>query len=718
MGRNVNNHGNSCTTTPFKDNSQKRKQSVRNMNKNANRKIIKKFETSIISIILLISGISVVMLAAIPAIACHYTVGTFESDFTTEKTTFSIGETVYGRGNAYGYDYKLKLRIKDPDGTIVYHSDEAQYEITGSFELNHSAKTGLWIIQLGIYKCCSWHWSTDSDRMAYFTVTDTNFTLTVNVTGEGSVEIDPDKPGYHYGEVVTLTAIPESCYNFSHWSGDISGSENPAQIIMTEDKAVTAHFVQNQYTLTVKVVGNGSVEKDPDLLIYPCGTIVNLTAIPDKGFIFSHWDGDFECDHAVYCDCNPLRVNMVRNRTITAFFTTEINYYRLRVSIEGNGSVAIDPEKELYEEGELVNLTANAEPGWSFVNWKGDLNSDNSSENITMDSDKSIVAHFEQNLYTLTINIDGCGSVEIDPIQEGYLHGTLVNLTALPDLDNNFDHWSGDLTGTNVTEQINMTEDKNITAHFVASQSGGGGGDPPSGNGGTTTTGSGSGPKDPEPPVAVADGPYSGNEKEYIKFNGSKSSDSDGHIVSYDWDFGDGQSGNGMIVSHSYPFAGEYKVILTVTDDDGLTSSNNTVVTIIEVNNLPSDPVITGPTVGIVGEIYRFSFVSEDDDYRIKYIIDWGDLFTTESESTIPGHVFKASHQWLKPGSYTIKVTADDGKDNSTTELQIEINEPETQNIPEENNFILIILALLALMFLLLFLILAKKSKKDDEEQS
>ncbi|MGD9999425.1 MAG: PKD domain-containing protein [Ilumatobacteraceae bacterium] len=53
----------------------------------------------------------------------------------------------------------------------------------------------------------------------------------------------------------------------------------------------------------------------------------------------------------------------------------------------------------------------------------------------------------------------------------------------------------------------------------------------------------------------------------------SASSDSDGTIVSYAWDFGDGTTGTGQIATHAYAEAGSYTVKLTVTDDKGATAS-------------------------------------------------------------------------------------------------------------------------------------------------
>jgi len=84
------------------------------------------------------------------------------------------------------------------------------------------------------------------------------------------------------------------------------------------------------------------------------------------------------------------------------------------------------------------------------------------------------------------------------------------------------------------------------------------------------------------PPVADANGPYSGNVGDAITFDGSGSSDADGAIVAWDWDFGDSNTGIGVSPSHSYTSAGTYTVTLTVTDDSGATNSADSTATISE----------------------------------------------------------------------------------------------------------------------------------------
>jgi len=81
-------------------------------------------------------------------------------------------------------------------------------------------------------------------------------------------------------------------------------------------------------------------------------------------------------------------------------------------------------------------------------------------------------------------------------------------------------------------------------------------------------------------PVADSGGPYNVNSKKTIQFDGTGSSDSDGQVLIYFWDFGDGAVGVGAKPAHQYALGGIYTVKLTVRDNLGGTSSNTTTATI------------------------------------------------------------------------------------------------------------------------------------------
>ncbi|WP_456478634.1 outer membrane protein assembly factor BamB family protein [Geoglobus ahangari] len=91
------------------------------------------------------------------------------------------------------------------------------------------------------------------------------------------------------------------------------------------------------------------------------------------------------------------------------------------------------------------------------------------------------------------------------------------------------------------------------------------------------------------PPVAMfAVSKTSAKTNEILTFNASQSYDPDGTIVNYTWDFGDGGSGRGAVVTHAYTAPGTYTVNLTVTDSDGAFSHCVKTVTIKEVQTQPS----------------------------------------------------------------------------------------------------------------------------------
>ncbi len=81
-------------------------------------------------------------------------------------------------------------------------------------------------------------------------------------------------------------------------------------------------------------------------------------------------------------------------------------------------------------------------------------------------------------------------------------------------------------------------------------------------------------------PVAKSGGPYHGNLRNPVQFEGNASSDTGGQILLYFWDFGDGSYGSGEQVSHQYTSRGPFTVTLTVRDNLGAEASESTTVTI------------------------------------------------------------------------------------------------------------------------------------------
>jgi uncharacterized repeat protein (TIGR02543 family) len=308
--------------------------------------------------------------------------------------------------------------------------------------------------------------ASDSSERRYYhnyrSLSGIQYSLTVNTTGTGSGSVTLDPPGgfYDEGANVTLTATAAPGSVFSGWSGDLTGSTNPGNIVMNGNKSVTATFTQvPQYTLDVNISGSGTVALDPPGGVYNQGTTVTLTATPQAGWEFTGWGG------ALAGTTNPTTIVMDANKTVSANFQP-VQTYLLTVNTVGSGNVELTPPGPIYNEGAVVSLLAQPAPGWRFTGWSGDLSGTTNPQSLTMDSDKTVTATFVAE-YTLTVNAVGSGNVTVDPPNGPYLAGTQVTLTANPAPSWVFSGWSGDATGSTNPVTITMDGDKEVTATFA-----------------------------------------------------------------------------------------------------------------------------------------------------------------------------------------------------------------------------------------------------------
>ncbi|MBT8351599.1 MAG: hypothetical protein KJO26_10250, partial [Deltaproteobacteria bacterium] len=72
----------------------------------------------------------------------------------------------------------------------------------------------------------------------------------------------------------------------------------------------------------------------------------------------------------------------------------ENRLFSVTIDVVGSGNVKIDPEKDYYAKGSLITMTATAKSGWLFGEWRGDLDSSDNPERISINSDMTITAVF------------------------------------------------------------------------------------------------------------------------------------------------------------------------------------------------------------------------------------------------------------------------------------------------------------------------------------
>jgi hypothetical protein len=444
-------------------------------------------------------------------------------------------------------------------------------------------------------------WCTATFVQAGTSIHDYRLYVTRAGTGSGAVIASPQGIScgiecgwYSSGQNVSLRAIPDAGSVFAGWSGDCSGTDERISVNMGAQKLCTATFDDQSAVLTVTLSGAGTGKVRA--VGIDCGTdctetfdqfnrglSVSLVATPDSGSVFAGWGGD--CSG--YGTGQTAWAGMFEDKSCTAIFELPASFSltvtkdgtgsgRVRTVIESGGNYQYVPGLdcgadcyEIYNPGTLVTLFASHDSGSIFRNWGGDCSGTDQYTTVTIDGVKSCVATFNVPVTrTLTVNVSGNGQVTETPFgridcgldcSESYTIGTQVTLTATPDTGWQFNGWSGDCSGSSFTNDLTIQTDMNCTATFVN-----------------------------QPPTAsFTFTPSAPESDEIVSFDASGSTDSDGSIVLYEWDFQYGGTtfnpdATGVNATHTYvtAVAATYTARLRVTDNGGLTDEISQQITV------------------------------------------------------------------------------------------------------------------------------------------
>ncbi|MBI4814765.1 MAG: PKD domain-containing protein [Deltaproteobacteria bacterium] len=182
------------------------------------------------------------------------------------------------------------------------------------------------------------------------------------------------------------------------------------------------------------------------------------------------------------------------------------------------------------------------------------------------------------------------------------------------------------------------------------------------------------------PPAARSGGPYNARVDTQVTFDGSASTDADGTIASYAWEFGDGDSATGAVATHTYEAAGNYLARLVVTDDQGATDEDVAIVTITIEGNVAPTANPGGPYSVKVGVAVNLdgSGSADPDGTIATYAWDFGD--------SGQGTGAMVSHTYAQAGTYTVRlsVTDDDGAIGQATTVVVVTSDEQPQNVPPD----------------------------------
>jgi hypothetical protein len=295
----------------------------------------------------------------------------------------------------------------------------------------------------------------------------TTYDLTMAVSPAGAGTTTPSVGVYTYdsGTVINVSLTPSPGYRFVNWTGGVA-DPNSASTTVTLDnnKTVTAHFLKTyKLTIAVSPAGGGTTTPAQGVQTYEDGSIVNITATANPGYIFSNWTGGV-------ADSNSASTTVTINgdKTVTANF---VRGYTLTMAMNPAGSGTAVPSigNHNYTIGLLVNISVTPVAGYRFVNWTGGVADSNSaSTTVTMNANKSVTANLKKT-YGLTMAVNPIGGGTTTPVVGAHTYddGSALNISAASAVGYHFANWTGGVAdSTSVSTMLTLNNNKIVTANF------------------------------------------------------------------------------------------------------------------------------------------------------------------------------------------------------------------------------------------------------------
>lgn len=295
-----------------------------------------------------------------------------------------------------------------------------------------------------------------------------------------SVSADPLAGGtvtgggaFAQNSTVTVNAVPAAGYTFLNWTESDNGpavsTSASYQFPMNGNRTLIANFElvpigQFAVVLSANPAAGGTTTGAGS---FNAGTSVTVTARANTGYTFVEWT---ENGSRISTSTN-IQFTLNGNRNLVANFRA-IPASQFAVQLSSNPAAGGTTDGEgAYASGSSITVSSLANTGYTFINWTDQTNGAvlSTSPNYTfaLSTNRSLIANFSINTYTLTTNAVN-GTVGKAPDLARYNHGNSVVITATPATGYVFSSWSGDATGITNPLTVSMTGNKNITANFTA----------------------------------------------------------------------------------------------------------------------------------------------------------------------------------------------------------------------------------------------------------
>ena len=192
--------------------------------------------------------------------------------------------------------------------------------------------------------------------------------VNINPAGGGTIAINdflatcyPAVRTLPQDTIIQLEAKPMNGYRFNGWSGDLTGMENPANILVDSHTYITANFSPAIHTITFEVDGSGIIKPSTGEHIYGEDSEVEITAMADKGWSFSRWNGDVEDATSA-----TTTVTADADKKITAKFDPIMYTITIDYDYDGRDTSTVGPYQ--YREARMRNMIRLMRPK---IWWRG-----------------------------------------------------------------------------------------------------------------------------------------------------------------------------------------------------------------------------------------------------------------------------------------------------------------------------------------------------------
>jgi len=296
--------------------------------------------------------------------------------------------------------------------------------------------------------------------VAVFTPNSYTISASANPTAGGTVS---GAGSYNYGTSCTLTATPAAGYSFVRWTENGSQVSTNANytFTVTGNRTLVANFTQQNYTISVNASpSSGGTVTGGGVFTY--GQSCTVTATPATGYSFVRWtkNGTQVSTNASYS------FTVTESATYVAVFS--LIGYTISASANPTAGGTVSGAGS-YNHGASCTLTATAASGYTFTNWteNGNVVSTNANYTFTVTSNRTLVANFTAQTFTITTTTHPAG-VGSTSGGGAYNYGATCTLRAYYATGYTFANWTknGTVVSTNSTFTFTVTASATYVANY------------------------------------------------------------------------------------------------------------------------------------------------------------------------------------------------------------------------------------------------------------